>query len=408
MEDVNILFAVEAEHLILNGFFDEAVSLLKKGIEKYPDYPAAYAILAKAYDKSGDSGSAEETINEGIGKFPDNTSIVKTKERLESSKQNEFEEEHTPEDSTEWQEIPENEDSGKHSESDEEEISGNEELSEPDSYPESDEIEHPSADSSETPEILVEETASDAETIETEFEKIDDEDSGADDEDTQSIDEPEQEELISDEQIEFDDSILNDIMEEESEEAGEILPEENTDFDEPSLVEQINEETDTDSIFLPAGFLLEYQEFDKKPDTDRPYNSRNIDTIPGFEFLAGEIESFQTAAPANSFANADITEKDYDNMDEKAKELTTLSKEINESRKKIEESNTEEYDSIQEENNVKKEKPPEIATETMAKILVEQGAFEKAVEIYQKLIDKTPEKAEEYDSRIQELLYKRE
>ncbi len=62
-EEITLLFAVEAEQLLLSGFVEEAIDLLKKGIEKFPDYSAANAILAKAYTLLGKDDDANQTIN---------------------------------------------------------------------------------------------------------------------------------------------------------------------------------------------------------------------------------------------------------------------------------------------------------------------------------------------------------
>ncbi|HPI20387.1 MAG TPA: hypothetical protein PKY56_08450, partial [Candidatus Kapabacteria bacterium] len=61
-EEITLLFAVEAEQLLLSGFVEEAIDLLKKGIEKFPDYSAANAILAKAYTLLGKDDDANQTI----------------------------------------------------------------------------------------------------------------------------------------------------------------------------------------------------------------------------------------------------------------------------------------------------------------------------------------------------------
>lgn len=75
-EEITLLFAVEAEQLIISGFVDEAIDLLKKGIEKYPDYSAANAILAKAYSileikefKQNQKNTKENKLDEILREF---------------------------------------------------------------------------------------------------------------------------------------------------------------------------------------------------------------------------------------------------------------------------------------------------------------------------------------------------
>ncbi|MCO5251534.1 MAG: hypothetical protein M9949_08955 [Candidatus Kapabacteria bacterium] len=62
MEDINVLFAIEAEELLAEGRIDEAISLCERGLEVYPDYAAAVAILAHAYSLSGDSQRSQQVI----------------------------------------------------------------------------------------------------------------------------------------------------------------------------------------------------------------------------------------------------------------------------------------------------------------------------------------------------------
>lgn len=70
MEEISLLFAIQAEQLLNEGSVDEAIELCSKGIELYPDYPSAYFLLANAYITKGDLLKAEETINKGLELFP--------------------------------------------------------------------------------------------------------------------------------------------------------------------------------------------------------------------------------------------------------------------------------------------------------------------------------------------------
>ncbi len=71
-EEITLLFAVEAEQLLLSGFVEEAIDLLKKGIEKYPDYSAANAILTKAYSLLGIEESKQNKKNSKENKLEEN------------------------------------------------------------------------------------------------------------------------------------------------------------------------------------------------------------------------------------------------------------------------------------------------------------------------------------------------
>ncbi|PKL85348.1 MAG: hypothetical protein CVV22_08025 [Ignavibacteriae bacterium HGW-Ignavibacteriae-1] len=68
MEEINVLFAIESEELISEGRIEEAISLCERGLEIYPDYAAAVAILAHAYSLVGDSQRSQQVIE----KFADN------------------------------------------------------------------------------------------------------------------------------------------------------------------------------------------------------------------------------------------------------------------------------------------------------------------------------------------------
>jgi predicted Zn-dependent protease len=62
MDDISPLFALEAEQLMLDGKTDEAIELCNAGLLDYPDYPAAYAVLAQAYLEFEDYEAAKDSI----------------------------------------------------------------------------------------------------------------------------------------------------------------------------------------------------------------------------------------------------------------------------------------------------------------------------------------------------------
>ena len=70
MSGISLLFAVEAENLLKEGKVQDAIDLCIKGLESYPDYPAAHIILAKAYDKLGDTDNSLKTFQNVSNKFP--------------------------------------------------------------------------------------------------------------------------------------------------------------------------------------------------------------------------------------------------------------------------------------------------------------------------------------------------
>ena len=76
MSEVSVLFAVEAEQLLLAGLTKDAIDLCLQGLNVYPDYPAAFSILAKAYKEIGEKDRAEETIGKALNKFPTNRQLA--------------------------------------------------------------------------------------------------------------------------------------------------------------------------------------------------------------------------------------------------------------------------------------------------------------------------------------------
>lgn len=61
-DNISLMFAIEAEQLILAGLPDEAIGLCIRGLEVYPGYASAISVLAKAYAALGDKDKAEEII----------------------------------------------------------------------------------------------------------------------------------------------------------------------------------------------------------------------------------------------------------------------------------------------------------------------------------------------------------
>lgn len=86
MDEISVLFALEAEELINENKLDEAVKLCEAGLKIYPDYASAVAILAHAYLLRGDSEKAENIIE----KYSDK--IIHTNiPRIKTNKQKETE-----------------------------------------------------------------------------------------------------------------------------------------------------------------------------------------------------------------------------------------------------------------------------------------------------------------------------
>ncbi len=64
MDEISLLFALEAEELIKENKLDEAIELCGAGLRIYPDYAAAVTILAHAYSLRGDAEKANSIIKQ--------------------------------------------------------------------------------------------------------------------------------------------------------------------------------------------------------------------------------------------------------------------------------------------------------------------------------------------------------
>jgi hypothetical protein len=88
MDDISPLFALEAEQLMLDGKTDEAIELCNAGLLDYPDYPAAYAVLAQAYLEFEDYEAAKDSIKSGLKFFPNNPKLNLLQDSIGKSEKN--------------------------------------------------------------------------------------------------------------------------------------------------------------------------------------------------------------------------------------------------------------------------------------------------------------------------------
>lgn len=69
-------FALEAQRMLGSGQAGDAVSLCEAGLDVYPEYSTAYAILARAYLQMNDIESAYQTVRRGLSRFPANKALL--------------------------------------------------------------------------------------------------------------------------------------------------------------------------------------------------------------------------------------------------------------------------------------------------------------------------------------------
>lgn len=82
MNEISLLFAIEAEQLLKSGFPEEAIYLCIRGLEAYPEYSAAYSILAESYFNTGNFNKAMEAVEKALHFNPNNQLLISLKEKL--------------------------------------------------------------------------------------------------------------------------------------------------------------------------------------------------------------------------------------------------------------------------------------------------------------------------------------
>ncbi|MGI6369328.1 MAG: hypothetical protein GX372_03225 [Ignavibacteria bacterium] len=82
MSEVSYKFALEADNLLQNNEFEKVIALCEAGLLKYPNYPLAMALLAKAYYLSNEIDSAKIIINAAEKRYPINLSIINIKRQI--------------------------------------------------------------------------------------------------------------------------------------------------------------------------------------------------------------------------------------------------------------------------------------------------------------------------------------
>lgn len=92
MNEISLMFAVEAEQLLLAGLPEEAIELCNQGLELYPNYASAISVLARAYASFGNIQKANQVINSAQEYLPKNifTNIKESFDKFEIPSSNTF------------------------------------------------------------------------------------------------------------------------------------------------------------------------------------------------------------------------------------------------------------------------------------------------------------------------------
>lgn len=88
MSDLSPLFALEAEQLLLDNKIEDAIFLCNSGIEEYPNYTAAYAVLAQAYIQQNNIDASLKAIKNGLSYFPEDIKLQTISKKLQESGDN--------------------------------------------------------------------------------------------------------------------------------------------------------------------------------------------------------------------------------------------------------------------------------------------------------------------------------
>jgi tetratricopeptide (TPR) repeat protein len=82
MENISPKYVLNANKMLQDGDYNEAIELISKGVEKYPEYTVGFAILAEAYELSGDSDSAKIIFDGAKNIFPSNKLLQMIEKRF--------------------------------------------------------------------------------------------------------------------------------------------------------------------------------------------------------------------------------------------------------------------------------------------------------------------------------------
>lgn len=82
MSDINPLFVIEAEQLLLENKYEDCISLCNQGLIEYPEYITAWGILVQAYINNHDIDKANSTLDKVLIDYPDNNFLTSLKEQI--------------------------------------------------------------------------------------------------------------------------------------------------------------------------------------------------------------------------------------------------------------------------------------------------------------------------------------
>ena len=329
MDELSILFAVNAEEMLNNGDISSAVDLCQQGIVKFPDYPLGYYILAKSYLGLFDYSNAKSIADQALSKFPANKLIKNLFDEVSY-------------------------------------IQGESEINETVS------IESP------TEEIINDQLATD----EIILESIPDL----------------QETIDQDEQIITDDITADQPLQIEEDES------ENLSVDITSAEEEISESNDiiteepAEIVFESAPTVAQHYEQDQE---------NFLKLVVSYESTEDSLNTLKAAnpllIPGLNYTPLRARSKHInDNMDKHIPVFPDFARHFSD--ELLHHYNRfDNTDNTDEDSDLSYDPSPMIISDTYASILVAQGAYPEALDIYRELIIKFPDKSEQYTQKINEL-----
>lgn len=377
MNEISTLFAVEAEQLLMAGLIDDAYEMCIAGLEAFPNYPSGYFVIAKCLIEKKDYNQASKIADDAIALFPANRQIRQLikdiKESIEALDKVEIIEESIEEEII----ISDIADEDIIDEATDEIIDGIvddiadssiiEEL-------ENDEISDYQVNQFETPEIelLVESN------IETEIDLIN--------------------EISNEEElIEFHDNSILEI----NDEITESIENENPYSNKESFMKLIlnDDENNSNENFLKANNLDLIPGLESSPLKLMQFNQepkifiKDIPDFPPFTKFDKNIRKPKQNINTFSFNSNDIPNDFLENDP------------FNLLAKKLDKVKTPKIDSLKAKdfNISEEENPLEIMSITLAKIYEQQGAYQSAIDVYQKLMLKDQGNAESFRQEIEKL-----
>ncbi len=342
--------------MLMAGLAEDAIELCRRGLEQYPDYPAALSVLSRAYRQIGDSEESEKIYSEARKRFSGNRSVMPKPGEFDKSEENKSSHDQSGQD-----EIDEM--INTYSETDTEEAYYEEEESaEP----------IPEEEYGDLLEEYIEKDTVLEEAYHTE----------------EPIKEDEDVEIYSDYPDEF---------ESEPPESENAIEESGSEPSEPgSGTPEKNGRRLMDS-------------FIKQPSPDKPsLRAADPDIIPGLSFLPSDTASRRRSRshyrplpgppepgfeqpPSGRYTSPFSNAADDLDLDALASRLKNARIE------RVEEDRNDDPPSDNE------GAMPSVVTETFANILFNQGQIEKAIEAFEKLTEQHPEKSDHYAERIADL-----